>query len=292
MTCVFAYVIFFMYLCKLILCKVIFMMRKIRKNQTWMNLSIMASFFCVLTCCAPREAVKQAGEVVRDTINGVPCCIYLPYGYAERAENEVFPVLYLHHGMWGNENDWTEQGHLVHWMDSLLALGEVKEMVVVMPDNCPHRETSEEERANAMNGHWEMQFADFMSETERRYSVSDEPAKRAIAGLSMGGFHSMHVSHHLAGQFAYVGLFSPAIRPPQSNEVYDHWEDEVREQMSYDPLYWIAIGREDFLYDNVSEYLQWLNDNNIEYTYYESKGGHTWPNWQDYICRFLKRISK
>ena len=54
------------------------------------------------------------------------------------------------------------------------------------------------------------------------------------------------------------------------------------------PMYWIAIGRDDFLYDQLQDYRKWLERNHIEYLYYESAGGHTWANWQDYLCRFLK----
>ena len=243
-----------------------------------------------MVACAPKQTQPQVGTVVYDTINNVPCRVYLPHGYEE--SRTVYPVLYLQHGMWGNEHDWTELGHLVHWMDSLLQVGQVREMVVVMPDNCPHRETSEEERANAMSGEWVRSFPQFMAETEHKYKVSSDPSLRAIAGLSMGGFHSMHVSHYLYGQFAYVGLFSPAIRHPQPDIAYDNWEEEVRMQMQYAPLYWIAIGNEDFLYEHVQEYRQWLETNHIEYTYYESAGGHTWPNWQDYLCRYLKLLFK
>ena len=242
-----------------------------------------------LPAYTPAPAAK-VGTVVRDTIQGTPCCVYLPDQYETRAATEVFPVLYLQHGMWGNENDWVEQGNLLHCMDSLLALRATKEMVVIMPDNCPHRATSEEEKANAMSGAWEANFPQFIAEAEQRYSISSDPAQRAIAGLSMGGFHTMHISHYLHGSFAKVGLFSPAIRAPREAEVYDHWEEEVRLQLAEKPLYWIAIGSEDFLYDNVAEYRRWLNENGLPYTYFESEGGHTWPNWQDYICRFLQMI--
>jgi enterochelin esterase family protein len=50
------------------------------------------------------------------------------------------------------------------------------------------------------------------------------------------------------------------------------------------------MGKEDFLYDQLQDYRKWLEQNNIEYTYYESQGGHTWPNWQDYICRFMQKL--
>ena len=238
----------------------------------------------------------SAGTVVRDTINGTPCCVYLPESYCNVQRDNVqctkFPVLYLQHGMYGNEDDWTEQGRLVEIMDSLLQAGEVKEMVVIMPDNCPARPTSEEERANAMNGEWIRQFPAFMAEAEAKYPISCDPSRRAIAGLSMGGFHTLHVSHHLHGQFAYVGLFSAAIRPVEPVAVYDNWEEEVRQQMESTTLYWIGIGREDFLYGFNEEYRRWLEANHLEYTYYESAGGHTWDNWQNYLCRFLKKLYK
>lgn len=223
-------------------------------------------------------APKQAGTVINDTIMGVPCCVYLPYQYAERVEKnqEVFPVFYLQHGMWGDETDWIEKGALVQKMDSLLRLDETIEMVVIMPDNCPGRPTAEEEKENATSGEWENNFADFMSVAESKYSISNEPSRRAIAGLSMGGYHTMRVASVLDGQFAYVGMFSPATF--------------VHNAPSDAKVFWLAIGEDDFLYESFREYRQWLDDNHVEYTYYESTGGHTWPNWQDYIVRFLKKI--
>ncbi len=249
----------------------------------------------ILTNCSLKGAEPlHAGAVVRDTLNGTPCCVYLPESYLKVPSDQVpstkYPVLYLQHGMYGNEDDWTEQGMLMEIMDSLLQAGEVKEMVVIMPDNCPARPTSDEEKANAMTGEWERQFPQFMAEAEAKYPISNKPSERAIAGLSMGGFHTMHVSHHLHGQFAYVGLFSAAILPLEPNPIYDNWEEEVKEQMNTTKLYWIGIGKEDFLYGLNVEYRHWLEANHIEYTYYESAGGHTWDNWQDYICRFLPKI--
>ena len=212
------------------------------------------------------------GTVVRDTIQGVPCRVYVP------VKGERYPVLYLQHGMWGNEDDWIDKGDLVHILDSLVARGLIDERVIVMPDNCPSRPTSAEEKAHATNGEWEANFAAFMAEAESKYPIDGNPATRAIAGLSMGGYHTMRVAHVLDGQFAYVGMFSPAT--------FVH---------NYSPsakVYYIAIGKDDFLYSNVKKYRKWLNKNKYPYTYYESAGGHTWPNWKDYIIRFLQMIKE
>ena len=213
----------------------------------------------------------KIGTVVKDTINGVPCTVYVP------TKGERFPVLYLQHGMWGNEHDWIEKGDLLQIIDSLLAEDVIDDRVIVMPDNCPSRPTSEEEMANATTGEWEGNFVQFMAEAEAKYPIDGNPETRGIAGLSMGGYHTMRVAHVLDGQFAYVGMFSPAT--------FVH---------NYAPsakVYWIAIGKDDFLYEGVKEYRKWLDKNGFAYTYYESAGGHEWPNWRDYIIRFLKMIS-
>jgi len=252
----------------------------------------------------------QAGTTVRDTLFGVPCRIYLPSSYSERAD-ETFPVLYLQHGMYGSEDDWTEQGGLSTKMDSLLHRREVREMVIIMPDNflgsIPSAErtelmaapnitpdgtpfdtsngsahwrklTREQERGYEMSGYWEEHFPEFMAAAECRYRIGTTPDRRAIAGLSMGGYHTRQVSQYMPNTFGFIGLFSALVTLPYSLDGNE------------DALYWIGMGREDFLYDTLQSYRQWLEDNHYEYTYYESAGGHTWPNWQDYICRFLKKL--
>lgn len=228
----------------------------------------------LMGCTKSASRCHQVGTVQPDTILGVPCYVYLPCGYGER-QAEVFPVLYLQHGMWGNETDWTIKGNLLGIMDSLLQAGAVREMVIIMPDNCPSKPTYEEEKDNATNGQWEANFAAFMAEAEGRYRISNEPSLRAIAGLSMGGYHTMQVSSTWDGQFAYVGMFSAATF--------------VHHAPAEPALLWVAIGKDDFLYDSFTDYRRWLESTHREYTYYESAGGHDWPNWQDYLARFLPK---
>jgi enterochelin esterase family protein len=271
-------------------------------------LYIVAAMMLLAGCGKPVQKA-QVGTIERDTLLGVPCCVYLPHDYAVRAEKEVFPVLYLQHGMYGNEDDWVCQGDLLTVMDSLLCAGLVKEMVVVMPDNflgslapeerealmnapelTPDGEqidtsagsahwrklTSEQEKNYETSGYWEEHFARFMAEAERRYPISDQPCQRAIAGLSMGGYHTMRVATLLDGRFAYVGMFSPATF--------------VHQAPTANGLLWIGIGNEDFLYGSLQDYRKWLEARHKEYMYYESDGGHTWTNWKDYIGKFLTRI--
>ena len=274
--------------------------------------AVMAMTISLQTACTKIYPPK-VGTIERDTILGVPCCVYLPEDYDERVDaiQKVFPVLYLQHGMFGSENDWPEQGHLLYYMDSLLRAQAVREMVIIMPDNflgsVPPEErrtlmsapnitpdgesfditngsahwrklTYEQERGYEMSGYWENHFEEFMKEVELRYSVSRDPSQRAIAGLSMGGYHTRQVSQTLPGQFGYIALFSALVTPPYSLEGNEK------------AFYWIGMGKEDFLYDQMQDYRHWLEENHFEYTYYESSGGHIWPNWQDYLCRYLTKL--
>ena len=112
------------------------------KKVIMMALGVLA----LVGCGKSAPETKSVGTTERDTINGVPCVVYMPYNSGEsREKSREYPVLYLQHGMWGNEFDWTEKGNLVGIMDSLLLAGKVVEMVVIMPDNCPSYPTFEEE---------------------------------------------------------------------------------------------------------------------------------------------------
>lgn len=292
---------------------------------------------CVITTAL--FAAKPVGTLHRDTILGVPCQVYLPSSYADHVagKTSVFPCLYLHHGMFGCEDDWANH-RLIPIMDSLLKEEVVVEMVIIMPDNflgsippaerrklmdapyvrpdgTPFSErdghwrklTSEQERAYEQSGYWEEHFAEFIDAVERKYYVSPRSKNRAVAGLSMGGFHSFHLNHYLAGVFDYVGLFSPVILPrpeysqlyndsingfaeqlPYSSPAYAHWMDEMRGQATLPPAFWIGMGREDRLHGQLTQFRRWLDANGYEYTYFESTGGHTWTNWQEYLQRFLR----
>ena len=101
----------------------------ILKNMKKLLFSALLAAGLFAAGCSPKGQVQNAqvpgvGEVIRDTLNGVPCCVYLPEHYVDRTE--VYPVLYLQHGMWGNEFDWTLKGNLLGIMDSLLRAGAVR----------------------------------------------------------------------------------------------------------------------------------------------------------------------
>jgi enterochelin esterase family protein len=230
--------------------------------------------------------------------------VYTPAGY-ETSKNS-YPVLYLLHGMGGDEEAWIALGRTAQILDNLIAQGKAKPMIVVMTNGNVSQEAAPGESAlgfykpsmqlpKSMEGSMEASFPDVVKFIESNYRTVAKKTGRAIAGLSMGGFHSLHISNQYPDMFDYVGLFSAAIMPNKGikSPVYDNFDSKLKIQFSKKPaLYWIAIGKADFLYQANSDYRKLLDQNGYKYTYYETEEGHIWKNWRIYLSEFTPLLFK
>ena len=230
--------------------------------------------------------------------------IYTPPGYESSKQN--YPVLYLLHGMGGDENAWTELGRASQILDNLIARGAAKPMIVVMPnghviiDAAPGETADGFYKPNTFRlrggfaGEMEKSFPDIIQFVEKNYRVKADKAHRAIAGLSMGGLHSIAISANYPNTFDYIGLFSAAT--PQENEkieIYHNLDQKFKLQKENGyQLYWIGMGKTDFLYQNGTLFRNKLDEIDMKYTYYESQGGHTWRNWRIYLSEFAPLLFK
>lgn len=228
--------------------------------------------------------------------------IYTPPGY--ETNKKTYPTLYLLHGMGGDETAWPTLGRSIEILDNLIAAKKVQPMVVVMPNgnvsqtaapgvsdkgfapisfNLPH----------TMDGVFESSFRDIQAFIESHYRVGKTKADRAIAGLSMGGFHSLYIAANYPNTFDYIGLFSPAITPPfgDSSAIYQQMDQKLKAQLKNGfKLYWIGIGKEDFLMKDVAAFRQRLDKLHFPYTYHESDRWHMWSNWRKYLVDFLPQL--
>ena len=230
--------------------------------------------------------------------------IYLPPGYEQGRQR--YPVFYLLHGTGGDETVWLEQGHAAQVLDNLIATGKAEPMIVVMPNG--HTDTpaapgmgpnNNEQPSFAhkqwMEGTFEQSFNDIVNWVDNNYRTRAAKRYRAIAGLSMGGYHTLYISANQPDDFAYVGLFSAAIsRMDQGkSKIYDDMEAKLVTQFKQRPrLYWIGIGKDDFLYKDNAEFRKLLDKNRLRYTYHESGAGHEWANWRDYLIIFTQQLFK
>lgn len=230
--------------------------------------------------------------------------VYTPPGYETSIAE--YPVLYLLHGMGGDEEAWVELGRAAQILDNLIAEGKAKPMIVVMPNGNISQEGAPGEThfglvaptmelPKTMDGSFELAFPEIMDYVEKTYHTKKEKAGRAIAGLSMGGFHSMGISRYYPDLFDYVGLFSAATWPRNDSKspVYTNIDNQLAKQFQRPPkLYWIAIGDKDFLYDESKEYRSKLTDAGYPFTYLESSDGHIWRNWRIYLTEFVPLLFK
>ena len=230
--------------------------------------------------------------------------VYTPAGYEQGTER--YPVFYLLHGMGGDENAWSELGRATQILDNMIARGEVEPMIVVMTNGNVDMQAAPGETSagfvppttqlpGTMNGMFETHFPDVVNFIDSTYRTVPDKHHRAIGGLSMGGFHSLHISKEYPDMFDYVGLFSAAILPREgaTSPVYDDMSGKLQRQFATPPaLYWIAIGEKDFLYDANKNFRATLDAAGYPYEYVESPDGHIWKNWRIYLTEFLPRLFK
>ena len=231
--------------------------------------------------------------------------IYTPAGY--EMSGKRYPVFYLLHGMGGDENAWSELGRATQILDNLIAQGKAEPMIVVMTNGNAALEAAPGESSlgwetqptfqlpKTMEGSFETHFPDVVKFVDKHYRTKANKKNRAIAGLSMGGFHSLHISKQYPDMFNYVGLFSAAIMPGKNVEspIYQDMEGKLATQFAKKPaLYWIAIGKTDFLYKANEEYRKLLDEKGYSYEYFENEDGHIWKNWRIYLSEFAPRLFK
>lgn len=230
--------------------------------------------------------------------------VYTPAGY-ELGKGR-YPVLYLLHGMGGDEEAWITLGRVAQILDNLIAQGKAKPMIVVMPNGNMDQQaaaglspegfvTPTIELPRTTDGSYEQSFPGIVEFIDKAYRTEKKKGGRAIAGLSMGGFHSMQISKEYPDMFNYVGLFSASARfkGRKDSPVYERCEDKIRTQFSKKPaLYWIAIGKDDFLYKENMEFRSFLDKNKCPYKYFETEDGHIWKNWRTYLVNFVPQLFK
>lgn len=236
--------------------------------------------------------------------------IYLPPFYDENRD-ERYPVLYLLHGSGGDETAWVELGNTVRIMDNLIAAGKIRPMMVVMPngnfsqpaapgetpDNLSFRPVmSDKIPGNYKNGLYELAFDEIVGFVDANYRTVPKKDARAVAGLSMGGFHTLFIALNHPDMFSYIGLFSAGLGHHFMNkDVKTYAEMDLKLQRLKEEkyrLFWIAIGKDDFLYDVNTEFRKELEEADFEYQYHESSRGHLWSNWRQYLVDFSQMLWK
>lgn len=219
--------------------------------------------------------------------------VYTPYGY-EKNPKAKYPVLYLLHGAGGDEEAWSSMGRAAQILDNLIEKGLAKPMIVVMPNGNPNQQAAQtlglpqseinfRDPANA-DAYVKSLCTEIVPFIEKEYRVDAKASSRAIAGLSMGGGHTVSAVSLYPSLFDYICPLSAA--GSLSNEAAQALKKDGYK------LFWLACGTSDFILNNSNAIDKSLTDNGLEHTYYLSDGGHTWANWRLYLNTFAQLLFK
>lgn len=254
----------------------------------------------------PRGTIK---EVIYSTTVPGPTyrrmIVYLPEGYYE--SDRRYPVVYLLHGAHGYETSWMTKGNAIRITDSLTVSGQAVPAIIVTPNMNQYDDNADMDgsrRKDAIeslceiDGTVESSFVnDIVKYVDCTFRTIPDKKHRAIAGMSIGGLQSLHISAANPNVFGYVGLFSPLtkafIKPSNYNGIYKSQKEKIENQFDEEPgEYIIMIGRQDVLLADNLNYDRYLTRKEYRHEFHVTSGGHEWNHWQRDYCYFIQQIFK
>jgi enterochelin esterase-like enzyme len=230
--------------------------------------------------------------------------IYTPPGYSQ---DQKYPVLYLLHGIGGNETEeWTRQGTAHVVLDNLIADKKIEPMIVVFPNGNATRGAEAGGRGGAPGGRggagggrgggfggWGTPFEndllkDIIPFIESHYSVKTDRESRAVAGLSMGGGQALNIGLGNLDAFAWVGGFSSAPNTKPAAELVPE-PDKAGKQLK---LLYVSCGNKDGLI-RISQGLHgYLKEKNVSHVWHVDDHAHDFQHWKKGLYLFAQQIFK
>lgn len=233
--------------------------------------------------------------VKSDVMGGItrPLMVYTPPGY--RDSDRTYPVLYLVSGTTDTEETWFRAGRANFICDNLIAQGRAEPMIIVMPygnmlNGMPRPHTPEAALMYRYFG--DELIGTIMPYVESNYRTDNERTSRAIAGFSRGGGQSVFTGLNNLDKFANIGSFSAYLTPAVWDTYFSALSDDPAATNAQLDLFWLGVGKSDFLYEPAVTFNQLLTDRGIAHEEVITEGGHTWMNARHYLAETLQRIFK
>jgi len=234
------------------------------------------------------DTVSYNSKIVGTTRRTI---IYTPPGFSKR---EKYPVLYLLHGIGGDEKEWLNGGKPQVILDNMYADNKIEPMIVVMPNG----RAMKDDRAigNVFDSAKVTAFATFEKDLlndlipfiEKKYPVIKDRESRAIAGLSMGGGQSLNFGLGNLDTFAWIGGFSSGPNTKSPEELVPD-PQVAREKLK---VLWISCGVEDNLIRFSKRTHEYLVKNDVPHIYYIEPGVHDFKVWKNGLYMFSKLLFK
>jgi enterochelin esterase family protein len=222
--------------------------------------------------------------------------VYTPPGYMNGSAR--YPVLYLNHGGGDSDDSWTSVGHANLILDNLIAAHQATPMIIVMPfGHTPAVPGANPITASIDNSVFGNDlFHDLIPYIDANYRTVNSSDGRAMAGLSMGGAHTLQFGLTHPETFHYVGIFSMGLGTSMISIPLAPYEEAhgaaLRQSASRFKLVYFAMGRTDILRDTIEPTEQYFNRAGVHYIFHEAPGGHDWIDWRNTLADFAPRLFK
>jgi enterochelin esterase-like enzyme len=215
--------------------------------------------------------------------------VYTPPDYSA---DKKYPVLYLLHGIGGDENEWRRGGHPEIILDNLIAEKKAVPMIIVMPNGRAQRDdrpgTNAMATAPAFAKFDQDLLGDLIPFIESKYSVKSDRESRALAGLSMGGGQSLNFGLANLDTFAWVGGFSSAPNTRPAAELVPD-PRKAREKLK---LLYISCGNKDGLIRISQGVHAYLKENDVPHVWHVDEHAHDFQHWKKALYNFSQLIFK
>jgi enterochelin esterase-like enzyme len=217
--------------------------------------------------------------------------IYTTPGFSK---NKKYPVLYLLHGIGGDETEWLKGGQPQVILDNLYAEKKIEPMIVVMPNGRAMKDDRavgdifDSVKVQAFSTFERDLLNDLIPFIEKTYPVYKDRENRAIAGLSMGGGQSLNFGLGNLDKFAWVGGFSSAPNT-KSPELLVPNPSDARKKLK---LLWISCGDDDNLITFSQRTHDYLEAKNVPHIFYVEPGVHDFKVWKNDLYMFTQLIFK
>ncbi len=213
--------------------------------------------------------------------------VYTPPGYTK---DKKYPVLYLLHGIGGDETEWQQLAKPNVILDNLIANGEAEPMIIVMPNGRAQKNDRAEgdvfASAPAFAAFEEDLLKDVIPAIESRYSAEADREHRALAGLSMGGGQSLNIGLAHLDTFAWVGGFSSAPNTKPANQLVP----DAAAAKAKLKLLWLSCGKKDGLIRISQGVHAYLRDNNVPHIWHVDGNAHDAAHWKNSLYYFAQHI--
>lgn len=234
------------------------------------------------------DTVSYESKTVGNTRRAL---IYTPPGYTK---GKKYPVLYLLHGIGGDEKEWYNGGSPQVILDNLYAQGKIVPMIVVMPngralkDDRPTGNIMAPDKVQGFAVFEKDLLNDLIPFINNKYHVYTDKDHRAVAGLSMGGGQSLNFGLGNLNMFSWVGAFSAAPNTKKPEELVPDPE-AVKSKLK---LLWISCGSGDGLITFSKRTHDYLTEKNVPHVYYIEPGVHNFKVWKNGLYMFSQMLFK